>query len=172
MRFLLSIAFGLISSLPAYAAAAVAGESTPAPLAAQVVKEGMAAAVNGKKFYRKCSACHRATGEGIPGSFPSLNKEIDTLASSEDGRSYLVAVVYNGLRGKLETQNGTFRGVMVRQAGGKSPADVADLLNYIVGTFYKDSDVTAFNADEVKAITTAQGRLGSNKVLALRPKAQ
>ena len=127
--------------------------------------------LNGEKFYKKCAACHRPNGDGIPGSFPPLNSGVDILASTEEGRTYLVLVVQNGLRGTLETNGGTFNGIMVRQAAGKSPADVADLLNYILNSFYEGNTVMAFTADEVKTIKDANGRVSGNQVLALRPKA-
>ncbi|PHR55800.1 MAG: hypothetical protein COA43_14875 [Robiginitomaculum sp.] len=126
---------------------------------------------NGKRFYKKCIACHMANGQGVQGSFPSLNAGLDILAATDEGRTYVVLVVYNGLRGNLKTERGDFRGVMVRQAGGKKPQDVADLLNYVLKDFYTDLQFTPFSAEEVKAITDKNGRLSGDKVLALRPKA-
>ncbi len=125
---------------------------------------------NGKKFYRKCIACHLADGAGVPGAFPPLNSGVDILASTEAGRTYLVLVIYNGLRGRLETGSGIYNSVMVRQAGGKSPADIADVLNHVLKTFYPDTPVKPFTAAEVNSINEAHGRIGGDKVLALRPK--
>ncbi len=123
---------------------------------------------NGKKFYKKCIACHQASGDGIPGSFPALTSEIDSFTKTPEGRAYLVLVIKNGLRGTLSRADGDYKGIMVRQAGGKSEADIADLLNYMFETFYTDNSA-AFTAAEVKAITDSHGRLNSAKVLALRP---
>ncbi len=139
-------------------------------LPAPVKKPSLSPQANGKKFYKKCIACHLGDGAGVPGAFPSLNSGMDVLASTEEGRTYLVLVIYNGLRGTLETGNGTYRGTMVRQAGGKSPADVADVLNHILNDFYPDKDLQAFSAEEVKSINETHGRLRGDKVLALRPK--
>ncbi len=125
---------------------------------------------NGKKFYKKCVACHLANGDGIPGAFPPLNSGMEVLASTEAGRTYLILVIYNGLRGSLQTESGTYNSVMVRQSGGKSPADIADVLNHVLNNFYPDKTIKAFTAEEVKSVNEGHGRIGGDKVLALRPK--
>jgi cytochrome c2 len=161
---------------PAPVTAPVSTPQTPVQAPAQTVAPAKPAAVpsvspalNGQKFYRKCIACHQKDGAGIPGSFPSLNEEIDTLAASDAGRAYLVAVINNGLRGALKTDRGDFKGIMVRQAGGKSAADVADVLNYILNDFYQDLEFKKFTGDEVQSVMESQGRMSGDKVLALRP---
>ena len=125
--------------------------------------------VDGAKFYKRCSACHGQDGDGIPGSFPALNAGLDALATTQKGRAYLVAVVYNGLRGQLIRPDATYNGVMVRQAAGKSPADVAAVLNHILKTFYPNTKLQAFTPEEVEQIHTSQGRLKPTEVLVLRP---
>ncbi|HFB54701.1 MAG TPA: c-type cytochrome, partial [Hellea balneolensis] len=161
---------------PAPITAPVSTPQTPVQAPAQTVAPAKPAAVptvspalNGQRFYRKCIACHQKDGAGIPGSFPSLNQAIDVLAASDAGRTYLVSVVNNGLRGDLKTKRGNFKGIMVRQAGGKSAEDVADLLNYILDDFYDNSSVKKFTGQEVQTIMETQGRMSGDKVLALRP---
>jgi len=135
-----------------------------------VKKPSLSPEANGKKFYKKCIACHLADGAGVPGAFPPLNSGVDILASTEAGRTYLVLVIYNGLRGTLETESGIYNSVMVRQAGGKSPADIADVLNHMLGSFYPENKLKVFSADEVSNINETYGRIGGDKVLVLRPK--
>lgn len=134
------------------------------------VKKIMASELNGKKFYKKCAACHQSNGDGITGIFPKLNTGMDRFATSEAGRSYLVLVIYNGLRGALEIGDDTFNGVMMRQAGGKSASDVADVLNYILNSFYPNNKLEPFTADEVQKIKDSYGRIGGDEVLTYRRK--
>lgn len=141
----------------------------PAPTQAVATQPQRTPLENGKRFYKKCIACHMADGRGVQGSFPSLNAGIDLLAKTAEGRAYLVLVVYNGLSGDLKTERGNFRGVMVRQAGGKKPQDVADLFNYILTEFYTVAEFKAFSAEEVKAITDKHGRVKPNQLIGMRP---
>ena len=188
MRFILTVFAGLTLIACGRGVETIAEDTLPLPkvtsakpktptvqkMATQTIatKPVLNSAVNGKKYYKKCVACHRPDGAGIPGNFPSLNKNIDTLASSEAGRAYLVLVVSNGLRGKLVTGSGSFNGVMVRQAGGKSSTDIADMLNYVLTSFYPKTDIAKFTATEVQTINDANGRMKGQDVLALRPKSE
>ncbi len=127
---------------------------------------------NGARFYKRCAACHQPDGAGIPGSFPALKTGLAKLAAIPEGRAYLVLVVENGLRGGLTREGQVYNGVMVRQAAGKSAADVADVLNYILDSFYKDVKPKLFTAKEVAEIIKANGRVNPLKVLSRRPDTQ
>lgn len=142
------------------------------PISPSNAKPILASELSGEKFYKKCAACHQLNGEGIPGAFPELNTSIGEFSASAAGRSYLVLVIYNGLRGPLETKNGTFNGVMMRQAGGKSASDVADLLNYMLNNFYPDHNLKPFTVEEVQRVKDRYGRLRGDKVSTYRPKAE
>lgn len=76
-----------------------------------------------------CSACHQATGQGIPGAFPPL-------AGSEwlQGEPHIsVAIVHDGLQGPIEVAGNTFQGVMPKFGATLSDAELAAVLSFSRG---------------------------------------
>ena len=116
----------------------------------------------GAASYQRCAACHLPTGDGIPGAFPPLKGRIASIASSEEGRSYLIAVVQAGLMGSI-TVNGTpYMGVMPAQGASYDAEGISDVLNYSVRVIDKDSalaDWTPFSADEVASQLKEMGAI-------------
>ncbi|MDV2856705.1 MULTISPECIES: c-type cytochrome [Oceanimonas] len=90
----------------------------------------------GAIYAANCSACHQATGQGIPGAFPPL-------AGSEwvqaDG-AIPVAIVHDGLQGELEVAGTTYAGVMPKFGGNLSNAEIAAVLTYIRGEWGNSAD--------------------------------
>lgn len=84
-------------------------------------------------YLLRCSGCHLGDGSGLPASgIPPLPGFIDIFAGDEDGRTYLTHVP----------------GVA---ASGLSDAEVAAVLNYVVGEWGDPSAVAPFNGAEVTA---------------------
>ena len=116
---------------------------------------GACAAEDTKEYsadaYTVCSACHLASGEGIPGAFPPLRNRASTMASLEGGREYLISVVSSGLMGTLEVDGMTYMGVMSGHRGSMSPETIANALNYVVFSLVDEAqDVEPFTGDEVR----------------------
>jgi mono/diheme cytochrome c family protein len=107
-------AFALI--VPAIMIAGAAFAEDPAP--------------DGAAIFGRCAACHTATGAGVPGAFPPLNRDVRALAAQPDGRRYLALVVMVGLIGPLDVEGQSYRNVMPAQSG-LNAADVAAVLNHI-----------------------------------------
>lgn len=124
---------------------------------------------DGAKLYRPCAACHLANGQGVPASFPPLNKGMDRLAATGEGRRYLIAVMKYGVAGTLKTENGTFRGFMPAQSSGREPEKIADVLNYILSDFYSGQTAEKFTAQEVEQSLNELGKLKLQDVAKLRP---
>jgi mono/diheme cytochrome c family protein len=112
--------------------------------------------------YQRCAACHLPTGDGIPGAFPPLKGRIASIASSDAGRTYLVAVVQGGLMGSI-TVNGTpYMGVMPAQGSSYDAVGISDVLNYSVQVIDKESaaaDWKPFSADEVASVLEEIGAI-------------
>ncbi len=106
----------------------------------------------GADAYAVCSACHLATGEGIPGAFPPLRNRAAKIATLEGGRDYLISVVSSGLMGAMQADGMTYAGVMPGHQGSMSKQQIADALNYVVFELADETaEPTAFTAEEVGA---------------------
>ena len=82
-------------------------------------------------FLQFCVGCHQYDGSGLPPEVPSLRDDLSYLIGSAAGRDFMLRVP--GVIG----------------APG-SAEEVADLLNWIVGTFYQgETDSPPFTAAEV-----------------------
>lgn len=86
-----------------------------------------AAKPDGKAIYSaQCSACHQANGQGVPGAFPPLTESEWLLADA----AIPVAIVHDGLQGKIEVAGNSFQGVMPKFGGSLSNAELAAVLSY------------------------------------------
>jgi mono/diheme cytochrome c family protein len=127
-----------------------------------------AEAADGPALYKRCAACHLATGAGVPGAFPSLKVEPAMLAAKPDGRRFLVLSVTRGLSGPIVVDGKTYRGVMPAQAGMKDD-DVAAVLNHVLDTIAAaDKKVKRFSADEVGGIRKSGAALTPRQVAELK----
>lgn len=144
---------GLALIVPALLATAAAFAEDPAP--------------DGVSIFGRCSACHTATGAGLPGAFPPLNRDVRELAARPAGRRYLALVVMVGLIGPLDVEGHSFRNVMPAQTG-LEPADVAAVLNHIGTTISHDGPpFRAFTVAEVTGYAADAGKVSPTDLAAL-----
>ena len=73
------------------ASLALLGGSAWAQVAGDPFKQGQ------EVFEDSCAQCHRANGEGLPATFPALNKNPFVLSDPQP----VIATVLNGLKGNL-----------------------------------------------------------------------
>lgn len=106
------------------------------------------AAPDGPALFKRCAACHLATGAGVPGAFPPLQTDVRALAGKAGGRRYLALVVAKGVSGPITVEGKTYRGVMPAQAG-LNDAQIAAVLNHVVTS-------VASGGSEVKPFTAAE----------------
>lgn len=128
----------------------------------------------GAVHFKRCAACHLPTGAGVPGAFPPLRGQILTLAGNEDGRTYLSFVVKKGLGGAIEVDGVTYRGMMAPVVGTLKPDQLADLLNYVVGTIATEgaeADFTPFTGEEISSHLDAAKTYNQRSIVELRTKA-
>ncbi len=120
-------------------------------IAALLAAPASAQTVDGAAVYKRCAACHLATGAGVPGAFPPLRADIRALAAKPDGRRYLVLVVTKGVSGPITVEGKAYRGVMPAQAG-LNDAQIAAVLNHVLATSAKGGTAKPFTAAEVAQV--------------------
>jgi cytochrome c oxidase cbb3-type subunit II len=110
------------------------GLSTPppaAPASAAAAVDGYDPAKGAALFSANCSACHQASGEGLPGAFPPLK---GNDAVNDDDATMHVTVVLSGLH---DTKVGgvAYGSAMPPFAATLSDADVANIVDYERGSW-------------------------------------
>ncbi|MFZ0870198.1 MAG: cbb3-type cytochrome c oxidase subunit II [Rhodanobacter sp.] len=102
-----------------------AATSAPRPVAAAPAA-GYDAAKGSALFTANCAACHQASGEGLPGAFPSLKG--NDVVNAADATMHM-QVVLNGLHGN-KVGGVLYGSAMPPFAGTLSDADIADIMDY------------------------------------------
>ncbi len=127
----------------------VADTFTAAAPAAAPLPEGAAAAeVSGADVYAaNCSACHQATGAGIPGAFPPLAGHVHVLY--EASSTLLPDVLLFGLQGPITVGGMPYNGLMPAWPQ-LADAEIAAVLNYITTEWDGEpADFTAFTPGDI-----------------------
>ncbi len=125
--------------------------------------------VDGANIYKRCAACHQASGAGVPGVYPKLGAQVARFAANPQGRAYLITVVSAGIMGELKIDGRAYNGYMPAQAG-LGDEQVAALLNHVVGGVAKASSAKLFTTDEVKAVRAEHASAKPTETMKLRPK--
>ena len=98
-----------------------AATSTP-----EAAAGGYDAAKGGALFTANCSACHQASGEGLPGAFPPLKG--NDVVNAADAAKHM-QVVLQGLHGN-KVGGVVYGSAMPPFAGTLSDAEIADIIDY------------------------------------------
>jgi cytochrome c oxidase cbb3-type subunit 2 len=121
------------SEAPSRESAASAPVSTNATASASATVSASAApaasydAAKGAALYTaNCSACHQASGEGLPGAFPSLKGD---AAVNKDDATKHIDVVLDGLH-DARVSGVVYSSVMPPFSATLSDAEIADLIDY------------------------------------------
>lgn len=109
---------------------------------------------DGEPLYMStCSACHQATGMGIPMAFPPLAGHAPELYAAD--RDYPIEAVAFGLQGSISVHNTTYNGVMPSHLHLQD-ADIAAILNYVMTAWGNEADLPAgfepYTAADVEAV--------------------
>lgn len=121
-----------------------------APLAATAAPDGAAI------FSARCVACHQADGTGADGLAPSLAGTLKDYLSSNDGRQYLSQILVSGMGGRIESQGRVVIGMMPNFRADLPDADMAAVLNYVLGHFDDVTGANAANPIEPSAVAAAR----------------
>lgn len=122
------------------------------------------AADDGATVFKRCAACHLGDGAGVPGAFPPLKANAQSLAASAAGRRYLALAVIRGLSGPITVGGKAFRSTMPAQAG-LNDAQVAAVLNHVI----RGGSSKAFTPAEIAGYRAGGASLNSAAVARLRP---
>ena len=111
----------------ASAAPPASSPATAAPAASAAVGGYSYDATKGQAlFTANCSACHQATGEGVPGAFPPLK---GNAAVDNDDPTLHLHTILHGASGVV-IGGVKYASTMPPFAGQLSDADIADIANY------------------------------------------
>lgn len=100
----------------------------------------------GKTLYTQyCSACHKADGTGVAGTFPPLQGAEQVLGSKED----LIRIALKGLTGPIQVKGKTYDQQMPAFAFLSDP-DLAQVLSYIRSEF--GNQASAITPQEVARV--------------------
>ncbi len=109
------------------------------------------AKVDGAAVYKKCSGCHKSSGEGVPGDYPPLSKYAARLVNAD--RTFPIKVVLFGLNGKILVEGKAYEGTMPAYAEWIGDDEIAALLNYMLSRWGNDKMLSKehreFTASEV-----------------------
>jgi cytochrome c oxidase cbb3-type subunit 2 len=118
-----------IAALPGAGGKSVKGAdgAASAPGAGSMtVAEGYDAAKGNALYTANCAACHQASGEGLPGAFPSLKG--DAVVNGAGPKAHIHVVLY-GLQG-ASVGGVAYSSPMPAFGKALSDTDVANIINY------------------------------------------
>lgn len=92
---------------------------------------GSASIDGGQLYASNCSACHQATGLGLPAVFPPLAQSEWILGSEK----LPVNIVLHGVTGTLTVQGKTYTGQMPSFKDKLNDAEIAAVLSYVRKSF-------------------------------------
>jgi hypothetical protein len=108
------------------------------------------------EYQKLCSVCHLPDGRGIPGVYPPLNEQLGHWAKEEEGRTYLVKIVTQGMGGTIVVDGQRFSGYMPGIAMRLDPASLAVLLNDVLLKFAPEVDVQPYTGREIERIRSIE----------------
>jgi heme/copper-type cytochrome/quinol oxidase subunit 4/mono/diheme cytochrome c family protein len=115
----------------AAAAGQAAGDAPAEEPAAQSADAGAWDQAQGLQvFTANCSACHQATGVGIPGAFPPLADHLGEIHEA-GGREQLIRTILFGLQGQIQVNGMTYNGFMPGWPQ-LDDAAIANTLNHVI----------------------------------------
>ena len=117
------------------------------------IPAGSAFAADGAALFQSnCAMCHQANGQGVPGQFPALAGRVGKIASTPEGRQYVVSVALNGIMGAITVAGSSYAGFM--PPFKTLPDDqIAAILNHVAG-LPAGPDATLFTAADIAAVRT------------------
>ena len=107
----------------------------------------------GAEVFATCTACHQATGLGMPGAFPPL-------AGSEwvNGKVEIpIAIVMHGMQGEITVKGAKYNGMMMPWGTTFSDQEIASVVTYVRSQWgNKSPAATPLQVAAVRAATKAR----------------
>ncbi|HZY97346.1 MAG TPA: cytochrome c [Candidatus Cybelea sp.] len=104
-----------------------------ASASASAAARNHASASDGAVVYlANCSSCHQATGQGVAGAFPPLAGNPVVTGNP----TAVIAIVKNGLDGRIVVNGQAYSGIMPRWKGVLSDEQIAAAITYIRSSWH------------------------------------
>jgi mono/diheme cytochrome c family protein len=119
-------------------------------------------------FKERCVLCHQEDAHGAAGVAPSLVGTLAPYLTSVEGKRYLAQILVSGMIGAIDTEGHKFNGMMPSFRAELSDADIAAIVNYVLGTFNGVSDAGAtapIAPDDVTAASASNPIATSTRAL-------
>ncbi|WP_437665660.1 c-type cytochrome [Sorangium sp. So ce1182] len=147
---LLIVAFGVLA-LPWMVLRKLEARALPSRggLAAGVTADDLAQ--GGKIYYRSCTGCHQARGEGKPGRYPPLVGSSWVLDDPETP----IRIMLLGVAGPMEVNGAVFNDVMPNLGVTLTDEEVALVLTYVRSSW--GNSAPAITRDEVAKVRASLG---------------
>ncbi|HXO17412.1 MAG TPA: cytochrome c [Candidatus Dormibacteraeota bacterium] len=104
-----------------------AHETTAASASAALAKNPASASDGAVIYLANCASCHQADGRGVPGAFPPLAENPVVTGNPIAA----IAIVKNGLEGRIVVNGQTYSGIMPRWKGLMTDEQIASVISYI-----------------------------------------
>jgi len=115
------------------AACAKSSNGASASASASAEAANPASASDGAVVYTaNCSSCHQADGAGVSGAFPPLAGNPVVTGNP----TAVIAIVKNGLDGKVVANGHAYSGIMPRWGGVLSDEQIASAITYIRSSWH------------------------------------
>jgi mono/diheme cytochrome c family protein len=98
-----------------------------ASASAAAMKNSASASDGATVYLTDCSSCHQTNGQGVSGAFPPLAGN----AAVTGNPVAVIAIVKNGLEGRVTVNNAAYSGIMPSWKGQISDDQIAAVISYI-----------------------------------------
>ncbi|MBW7915088.1 MAG: cytochrome c [Trueperaceae bacterium] len=144
------------------AGASSTGEAAAGEAAAGTGATQVAAGPDGEAlFVSTCSACHQASGQGIPSAFPPLAGHAPDLYKAD--RDLPLEIVVFGMQGQITVAGTAYNGVMPDHLRLEDAA-IAAILDHVMTAWGNDANLPAdfepYTADDVAAVRAKMLTMG------------
>ena len=144
------------------AGASSTGEAAAGEAAAGTGATQVAAGPDGEAlFVSTCSACHQASGQGIPSAFPPLAGHAPDLYKAD--RDLPLEIVVFGMQGQITVAGTSYNGVMPDHLRLEDAA-IAAILDHVMTAWGNDANLPAdfepYTADDVAAVRAKMLTMG------------
>jgi mono/diheme cytochrome c family protein len=123
MKILLALAMALVAA----GCAKGSQSSSAAPASAAAAKNPASASDGAVVYIANCSSCHQTNGQGISGAFPPLAGN----ATVTGNPIAVIAIVKDGLEGRLDVNGQAYSGIMPRWRGVLTDEQIASVITYV-----------------------------------------
>jgi mono/diheme cytochrome c family protein len=125
-----------------------AGDESAKTADATAVANNPASASDGAVIYdANCSSCHQPDGRGMSGAFPPLAGNPVVTGNP----TAVIAIVKNGLDGRVEVNGQFYSGIMPRWKGVLTDEQIAAAISYIRSSWHnRASGVSVSQVEAIK----------------------